>query len=67
MRDVRKITEVTISTTSTEPLCGILEIDCTSSTMKLELNEDMAYHLGTQLDRFLTQRRELRERFARGR
>jgi hypothetical protein len=68
MRDAHKITEVTISTMSTEPLRGTVEINtATNSTMKFELSEDMAHHLSTQLDRFLTQRRQLRERLARSR
>ena len=68
MHDIQKITGAAISTTSTEPLRGIVEINIgASSTMKFELNEDMAHHLSTQLDRFLTQRRQLRDRLARSR
>jgi hypothetical protein len=55
--DVYKMTGVTISTNSADPLSGIVEIDTADSTIKLELNEDMAHHLCTHLDRFLTQRR----------
>jgi len=68
MKDVRKITGAAISTTSTEPLRGIVEVDIgAGSTMKFELNEDVAHHLGTQLDRFLTQRRQPLDRLARSR
>jgi hypothetical protein len=68
MHDVKRITGAAISTTSTEPLRGIVEINIgAGSTLKFELNEDMAHHLGTQLDRFLTQQRRLRDRLARSR
>ena len=59
MRGAHKITKVTISTKSTEPLAGIVEIGTADSTMKFELNEDMAHDLCTHLDRFLTQRRQI--------
>jgi hypothetical protein len=55
MRGAHKITEVTISTKSTEPLTGIVEIGTADSTMKFELNEETAHDLCTNLDRFLTQ------------
>jgi hypothetical protein len=55
MRDVQKITEVSISTNSTEPLRGIVEIDTAVSTMKFELNEDMAHSICAELEHFLTQ------------
>lgn len=67
MRDAQTITEVAVSTTSTEPFRGTVEIVTASSTIKFELNEDLAHQLSTQLDRFLTQRRPLREKLARSR
>ena len=41
MRGANKITEVAISTKSTEPLAGIVEIGTADSTMKSVLNEDL--------------------------
>ncbi len=55
MRDTQKITEVTVSTKSTEPLSGIVQIDTAASTMKFEVNAEVAHDLCTHLDRFLTQ------------
>ena len=55
MRDTQRITEVTVSTRSTEPLSGIVQIDTAASTMKFELNAEIAHDLCTHLDRFLTQ------------
>ena len=59
MHAVHKIAEVTISTESTEPLRGIVEIDTADSKMKFELNEDMAHAICTDLERFLTQERPM--------
>jgi hypothetical protein len=56
MRDPRKITDFSISTVSTEPLRGIVEIDSFDSAMKFELSEDTALKLCTDLERFLTQK-----------
>jgi hypothetical protein len=56
MRSVHKISKVSISTISTDPLCGIVEIDTADSTMKFELNVDMAHSICTDLEHFLTQR-----------
>jgi hypothetical protein len=55
MRDTHRITEVTISTKTTEPLSGIVQIDTAASTVQFELNEEIAHDLCTHLDRFLTQ------------
>jgi hypothetical protein len=63
MRDIHKIT---VSTKSTEPLSAVVEIDTADSTMKFELNEDMAHDLCANLDRFLTQRRHMRAKIQRG-
>ena len=55
MTDVHKITRLSISTHSTNPPRGIVEIDTANSTMKFELDEDTAHSLCTDLERFLTQ------------
>jgi hypothetical protein len=55
MADVHKITSLSISTYSTNPPRGIVEIDTANSTLKFELDEDIAHRLCTDLERFLTQ------------
>jgi hypothetical protein len=54
MRDVHKITEVTVLTQSTEPLIGIVQVDTADTEIKFELTEDMAHKICTDLERFLT-------------
>ena len=55
MTDVHKIAKFSISAHSTNPLCGMVEIDTANSTIRFELNEDVAHSLCTDLERFLTQ------------
>jgi hypothetical protein len=52
--DVHKITDVTISTISTEPLTGILEVDAGDRIVKFEITEHLAHLICTDLERFLT-------------
>jgi hypothetical protein len=51
----RKIISISVSTESAEPLRGIVEIDSAGSITRFELNEDLAYGLCRDLERFLTQ------------
>jgi hypothetical protein len=55
MRDLHKIIAIFVTTTSTRPLCAIVEVEAVGSTMKFELTEDIALRLCTDLERFLTQ------------
>ena len=55
MRGLRKITNFSISTVSTEPLRGIVEIDTFDSAVKFELSEDTALNICADLEHFLTQ------------
>jgi hypothetical protein len=55
MRNVHKMARASISTISTDPLCGVVEIDTVDSTIKFELNVDMAHSICTDLEHFLTQ------------
>jgi len=55
MRDAHKITAISISTRSMEPLRGVVAIDAADSTVKFELNEDIAHSICTHLEHFLTQ------------
>jgi mitochondrial fission protein ELM1 len=58
MRDAHKITAISISTRSMDPLRGVVTIDTGASTVKFELNEDIAHSICTHLEHFLTQARE---------
>jgi hypothetical protein len=55
MRDAHKITAISISTRSMEPLRGVVAIDNFDSKLKFELNEDLTHNICTQLEHFLTQ------------
>ena len=57
MRDAHKITAISISTRSMEPLRGVVAIDTADSTVKFELTEDIAHSICTHLEHFLTQER----------
>ena len=54
MTDLSRITEITVSTKSTEPLTGIVELSTTDEEIKLEITEEMAHKICTDLERFLT-------------
>ena len=55
MPGLRKISDFSISTVSTEPLRGIIEIDTFGSAVKFELSEDTALNICADLEHFLTQ------------
>jgi hypothetical protein len=55
MDDAHRITAVSVSTIATTPLRGSIEIDTPDSTIKFELNEDIAHSICSQLEHFLTQ------------
>lgn len=55
MRDVHRIVDVSVTTTSTRPLGAIVAIEAVGSTMKFELTEEIALRMCTDLERFLTQ------------
>ncbi|CAN7274642.1 hypothetical protein LJR220_001279 [Bradyrhizobium sp. LjRoot220] len=67
MTEVHKIARLSVVASSIDPLCGIVEIDTPNTTVRFELNEDMAHSFCTDLERFLTQapRRE-QDRARRG-
>jgi hypothetical protein len=54
MRDVHKITEISILTKSTEPLTGIVQVNTAKAALEFEITEDLAHKICTDLDRFLT-------------
>ena len=58
MADLHKITGVSISTTTTNPPRGIVEIETPESVIKFELSEGIAHSICVVLERFLTQQRQ---------
>lgn len=54
MSDVHKITDITVTTKSTEPLIGILQVGAGNTVMKFEITEELAHMICTNLERFLT-------------
>jgi hypothetical protein len=58
MDHAHKITDVSVSTISTTPLRGTIEIDTPNSTIKFELNEDIALSICIWLEHFLTQEQQ---------
>jgi len=54
MSDVCKVTEISILTTSTEPLTGIVQVSTADAEIKFEITEDLAHKICTDLERFLT-------------
>ena len=65
MDDAHKITDVSVSTISTTPLRGTIAIDTPDSTIKFELNEDVAHSICTCLEHFLTQAQQRKPNQAR--
>jgi len=57
MADLHKITDFSISTTMTNPLRGIVEIETPESAIKFDLSEEVARSICVALERFLTQER----------
>jgi len=54
MNDAQRITEVSISTKSTEPLTGIVKVNTADAEVKFEITEDLAHKICTDIERFLT-------------
>lgn len=54
MDDARKITEVAVFTKSTEPLVAVLQVNTADAKIELEITEDLAHRICTELERFLT-------------
>lgn len=54
MPHLSRITEINVSTKSTEPLTGIVELCTTDEEFKLEITEEMAHKICMDLERFLT-------------
>jgi hypothetical protein len=54
MSDLRKITEISISAKSTEPLTGIVQVKTADAEVKFEITADLAHQICTDLERFLT-------------
>jgi hypothetical protein len=54
MADVSRITEISVSTKSTEPLTGVVALSTTGEEIRLEITEEIAHKICTDLERFLT-------------
>jgi hypothetical protein len=54
MSDAQRITEVSISTKSTKPLTGIVQVNTADAEVKFEITEDLAHKICTDIERFLT-------------
>jgi hypothetical protein len=54
MSDVHKITDIIVTTKSTEPLIGIIQVDADNTILKLEITEELAHKICSDLERFLT-------------
>jgi hypothetical protein len=62
MRDDCNLTDFSISTNSTDPLCGVVKLGTAGSSMTFHLTEEVAHRMCTDLERFLTQARQLEVR-----
>jgi hypothetical protein len=56
MRDAHQIVDVSVSTTSTRPLCGMVDNESADSNITFELTEETALSICTEIERFLTQK-----------
>jgi len=54
MSDARRIIDITVSTISKEPLTGVVQVNTPEAEIKLEITEDLAHRICTDLERFLT-------------
>ena len=54
MSDVHRVTEISVSTESTEPLTGVVRVNTGDAEIKFEITEDLAHKICTELERFLT-------------
>jgi hypothetical protein len=54
MSDVHKIAEITITTKSTEPLIGIVQVNTGDTVVKFEITEDLAHMICTNLSHPVT-------------
>ena len=54
MTELSRITNVTVSTKSTEPLTGVVELSTTDEEIRFEVTAEMAHKICTDLERFLT-------------
>ncbi|HXN66725.1 MAG TPA: hypothetical protein VN926_03625 [Bradyrhizobium sp.] len=54
MTEVHRITDITVSTKSTDPLTGIVRVNATDVEVKFEITEELAHKICTDLERFLT-------------
>lgn len=54
MSDPLKITDISVSVKSTEPLIGIVHVSTPDQEIKFEVTDEVAHKICTDLERFLT-------------
>ena len=54
MTELSRITDITVSTKSTEPLTGVVALCTTDEEIRFEITAEMAHQICTDLERFLT-------------
>jgi hypothetical protein len=54
MNDKHRLTEVVVSTNSTEPRTGTVQLRAAKAEMEFEITEDLAHRICIELERFLT-------------
>jgi len=54
MTDLQRVTEITVSAKSTEPLTGIVRMSTGDAEIRFEITEELAHKICTDLERFLT-------------
>ena len=54
MTELNRITDITVSTKSTEPLTGIVALSTSDEEIRFEITAEMAHKICTDLERFLT-------------
>jgi hypothetical protein len=54
MSEARKIIEVKVSTVSSEPRTGLVQVNTSEAEIKFEITEDLAHKFCADLEHFLT-------------
>jgi hypothetical protein len=54
MSDAHKITDISVSVKTTEPLVGIVNVSTPDQEIRFEVTDELAHKICTDLERFLT-------------
>ena len=55
MSDKHRLTEVVVSTNSTKPLTGTVQLGAAKAEMEFEITENLAHRICIELERFLNE------------